>query len=541
MSVMHAPRPRHATHSSTESRGQIIVLAALLMVLLVAMAGLAIDVSAAYMADRWQRSVADASALAGGQDLQIPNSRALPGAAEQNLARLHAMDVLVSELGATSQPSTAVGSPCLTSGGCPLPGTPYVVSIQTPSPSCVDCQPQRAIQVSVRQPSFGLTFARIFGQSRWTVTSTSVAGIVQAKEYGVVTLRAPKPRQNGTDANQDDLFITGGSVLNVANADVGVNTNMVYSGTNSLLRLDPGFVVDHYDVWQAWTAPPPGNQITSLIPDPGYPVPTRVASTSIYNNINQAQDTGSGCYGASGARAKVPLQYTRRDGTPVRNLPNANVICLKPGVYRFQVINSASANVILLEPGTYFLDAGLQNSSTLIGGYEGGQPGVALVLQEAKNQSGIPGQFTTNSSDLLALNMGDQFKNASGARATAADGPQGPVQTLGPHPLPMTLIVVPDPSCTVQTPPSAACDENHNKTLQLPGSGELYVAGVQYAPSDNVTVTGESQSTGILGQVISWTITFNSSFLNLEAAVFQTNGVLRLDPACSPAVNLCNP
>ncbi|HSM15904.1 MAG TPA: pilus assembly protein TadG-related protein, partial [Gemmatimonadales bacterium] len=67
--------------SSTQDseQGQILVLAALLMVLMIAFTGLAIDVSAAYVADRWQRAVADEAALAGGQDLQIPGSRALPG------------------------------------------------------------------------------------------------------------------------------------------------------------------------------------------------------------------------------------------------------------------------------------------------------------------------------------------------------------------------------------------------------------------------------------------------------------------------------
>ncbi|HYV29880.1 MAG TPA: pilus assembly protein TadG-related protein, partial [Candidatus Binatia bacterium] len=60
-------------------RGQILVLTALMMVILIAITGLAIDISAAYMADRWQRSVADEAALAGAQDLQIPGSRQLPG------------------------------------------------------------------------------------------------------------------------------------------------------------------------------------------------------------------------------------------------------------------------------------------------------------------------------------------------------------------------------------------------------------------------------------------------------------------------------
>ncbi|CAN5361837.1 hypothetical protein BH24CHL10_BH24CHL10_04290 [soil metagenome] len=89
-----------------------------------------------------------------------------------------------------------------------------------------------------------------------------------------------------------------------------------------------------------------------------------------------------------------------------------------------------------------------------------------------------------------------------------------------------------------------SCIASQNKTLSLPGGGDLWVAGVQYAPTDNIVITGNSTSEGIVGQIVAWTITFNSSFLNLQAAAAETNGVLRLDPACSPTQEsppICNP
>jgi hypothetical protein len=538
-------KPRIAKTVTLSRDGQILVLAALLMVILIGITGLAIDASAAYVADRWQRSVADAAALAGGQDLQMPGSVAAPGAPQQNAARGHAMDVLVRELGATSTPSTASGSPCLNPTGCPLPGTPYVVAIRTPTPSFVDCTPTRCIQVSIRQPSFGLTFGRIFGQNSWSVNTASVAGVVQAHQYGVVTLRAPKPRSNGTDANADDIKITGGSLVHVGLADVSTNTNMIYSGTNSLLDLDVDYRVNFYDINQGWSGAPTGNRVTSLVPDPQYPIPTRIPGTTpVFNTQAAGQDTDANCHDpVSGEQMKVPVEYKRRDGTSIRNMPANKVICMKPGVYLRPIVNSDHDAAILLEPGVYFLDAGMDNSSTIIGGYVGGQPGVALVFLEANNQNGNPpGQLTANSSDLLALNMGSQYLNAAGTRATRADGPQGPVQTLGAQPILMTLIVVPDSRCLpIVSPPQSSCNDSNNKTLNLPGGGELFVVGVQYAPTDNVFVRGNSTSTGTLGQVISWTIEFNSSFLNLEAAFTDSKGVLRLDLACSPTVTVCNP
>ena len=59
-------------------RGQILVLTGLLMIIFIAMAGLAIDVSAAYLTERWERSVADAAFLAGRQSLQKPGTRLFP-------------------------------------------------------------------------------------------------------------------------------------------------------------------------------------------------------------------------------------------------------------------------------------------------------------------------------------------------------------------------------------------------------------------------------------------------------------------------------
>jgi hypothetical protein len=222
--------PRRGVAEPDVQRGQVLVLTALLMAILIGFTGLAIDVSNALVTQRWERSVADAAALAGAQDLQIPGSRALPTVTEYAKAEANAMRILVNQLDGTSTPTE---SSCFTSTGCAMPGTAYEVSIQTPSPSCVDCQQARAVQVSVRRPGFGVFFARIFGQTDWNVTSTSVAGMVHAKQYGVVTLRPPRPRANGTDQNEKNIDVVGGSKVIVDNADIGTNTNLNMDGLAS--------------------------------------------------------------------------------------------------------------------------------------------------------------------------------------------------------------------------------------------------------------------------------------------------------------------
>jgi hypothetical protein len=544
--------------------GQILVLAALLMVILIGITGLAIDVSAAYVADRWQRSVADAASLAGGQSLQTPGSRALPTPPQQAAARLHAMEVLVSELGSTGNPVALVATPaCLASTGCSLPGTPYVVSVRTPTPSFVDCQPIRCIQVSVRQPSFGLTFARIFGQDNWAVNSTSVAGMVVARQYGIVTLRPPDPR--GGTQNQKDLFITGGSKVVVGQADIATNTNLVCSGVGSELQLDlaDGFLVYHFDPFEAWVSgsgrclnPPPGAQLTSPVEDPNYPIPQRVVATETFLTEADAKDPSpSNC---AAQQLLIPDEYRElATNQKLKDPAVATVTCFKPGIYKFTLEakdpSSGLPNAVLLEPGVYFFDYGVRVQSSLIGGVLPNQPGVALVFKEAKNSSGDPGQFTTtNNNSLLALNMGNAYcPGPAGTvcpvgrdEADPADGPQGPVQTPAPNATLLTVMVEPDPTCVVgpTAPQPPNCKESENKTLGLTGGGNIFLAGVQYAPSDNATLTGNAGQKSEIGAFWSWTVEFKGgTAFNLASSIPEKAGVLRLDPACSPSVNVCNP
>jgi hypothetical protein len=542
--------------------GQILPLAAIMMTILIGVTALAIDVSAGYMAERWQRSVADEAALAGAQSLQKPGTRLMPDEADRIAARQHAMRVLQAQLG-----GTAGGASCFTSAGCEMSGTPYFVSVQTPSPSCVDCVPGRAMQVSIWQPEFGLTFGRIFGGLNWTVRSTSVAGMVVAPQYGIITLRPSALRPNDSDANYDDLRVTGGSKVIVGNADIATNSNAMCSGfsSGSEIRLDTdaGFDIHHYGAGPAWVSapgrcfnPPPGFQVTTLVGDPGYAIPQRTGAEPIYNTKEEAMGTvPSGTHHdpdyeerCEAQQALVPDSYRElATNFRVNDADNVTAHCYRPGVYRFRIASMTNREAILLEPGVYFLDHGARVDSTLIGGFDPGEPGVALVLKEAKNPTGDPGQLITNSpSSVLALNFGDRYPCAGGAcpgeLAKPADHNGSPVQTPGSNPTLLTLMVVPDPACVVESPPPSACNENNNQTLKLTGGGNIFLAGVQYAPTDNATLTGGSGQDSDVGTFWAWTLEFNGGTnFNLRSANPQSSGVLRIDPACSPTVTTCNP
>lgn len=593
--------------SRPNEQGQILVLAVLMMFALIAIAGLAIDVSGAFLEERWERSVADSASLAGAQDLQTPD-RTLPGNTDRSRARQHAMDILVIELKATSTPATDVASPCLQVPGCALPGTPYVVSIHAgvegtlPIPTCVsDCDARRAVQVNVSRctlqggtcvPNFQLTFSRVFPAFRsWNVSTASVAGIVHARQVGVVTLRPPKPRNNGGDANENDLVVDGNNTrVIVGDSDVITNTNVSCSGTNAEIDLDvaQGFAIYYFDPYRLWDGssgtssglcsnPPPGIPITSAVDDPGYAYPSRPTDAAhIYSKgpnsdpNNQAKGTDPLHAGydpnystrCAAQQSSVPAAYRElKTSQRVNDSTQVTAVCLRPGIYNYKIEakDPASGNpdVFLLEPGVYFLDYGADVSSTLIGGYVGARPGVpspgvAVVLGESNSPNGNPGQMITSSAtSVLALNFGDRYCPVpatdpcplGASWASPAIGVGGPVQTLDASgaPIPITVMVQHDPTCTVVNYDPVACNENQNQTLKLTGGGNIFLAGVQYAPTDNVVLKGNASQGAEVGAMWAWTLKFTGGTVyRIQASNPQMIGNLRLVRACSPT-EPCNP
>ncbi|HEV2006250.1 MAG TPA: pilus assembly protein TadG-related protein, partial [Candidatus Limnocylindrales bacterium] len=258
-------------------RGQVLPLFALFLVVLLAFAALAIDVSGAYSARRFYRSVADGASLAGAQDLQLAGSR-LVGATERIAARRDAMKHVTSELGIVgSLPATCSTSTDAdiidnnSATDCVLPGTTFHVSIKAGSAAiaCVECDPLRSVQVGLRNAKYHLSFASVLGQASWSVGISSVAGLQWSKSYAVVTLR---PRASLGQSNFDvkDIKLDGaGTRVTVSNGDVASNANMVYTGGSGSLSVDPGFGMYFADPAgvPTWAAPPTGAHLTTYVAD----------------------------------------------------------------------------------------------------------------------------------------------------------------------------------------------------------------------------------------------------------------------------------
>jgi hypothetical protein len=560
---MNGSNPGHSFQR--KERGQVLPLFALFLVVLIGFSALAIDVTGMLAAKRFYRSAADAASLAGAQDLQQGTTRTVTNT-ERTQARTHAMERLVSLMGATSTPSTSTPA-CLPDTNivdCPLPGTDYLVSIKTPSPSCVSCDPNRSVQVTVRNPTYGLSFARIFGQASWNVGSTSVAGLDFGKSYTIVTLRPPK--KVGSTFDVKDITLDGGTVVTVPIGDVGTNANMNYSGTGSLLVMNPDYGMYYFDPLSGplWSPSPPGVKITQLIADPNYQYPS-MAGAPTWADARESQANIAGSPATTAAvDAACQVEWDKVDKTrysAVAATPTANVYCYEPGIYdgtnRAQIVAS-TGNVALLKPGVYYLKKGLDVSGSLIGGYEPSvplvpgpgvvpAPGVALMFDECQNTC----TFNGNNAVVIALNAGTRFPAdfTGGMPATAAiDWAGQPVQTSGADspdpPLLMSVLVMKDPDCYVPTvapflEPSA-CDALQDKTINIAGTGSLVLEGVQYMPTDNVEISGNSSSNGRVGQIISWTLKYSGGVAINQEGVDQSGpGVLRLDAACTTPSTVC--
>jgi hypothetical protein len=563
----------------------------LFIVVLLGFAALAIDVSGALSARRFYRSVADGASLAGAQDLQQTGSRAV-AAADRIRARQHAMNSVVAELGITGTlptPACDTTADVDVTDACVLPGTDYHVSIragvyagQVAPIVCSECDPERSVQVGLRNARYGLTFARLFAQSNWNVGVTSVAGLQWAKSYTIVTLRPPA--KLGSTYDVRDIKLDGGTHVTISGGDVATNADMVWTGTDSWLRVDPGYTVSFAD-WtgptQNWPAPPNGTKISYYVQDSNYVYPAMsgtlgfaLCSDGVTTNCAPTfDDDRTAVCGA--ASATIPCTTPALDATCNTELTYlktsvytfmatqdpTKVYCYKPGIYNptsnSKQLAVGPAEVVILMPGAYYFKSpygGLTVGGRILGGYRPGSQGVVLMFDECNNQC----IFSGNSALTIALNAGTKYPpGTAGTSATAAhDWNDQAVVTSGPSsptpPILLTLMVKKDTdgpggtqACIVPAYPGREpddCDASHNTTINIAGGGSLDLEGVQYAPTDNFAISGGSTGVGQVGQVWAWTIDYKGGTqINQQGAGSNGPGVLRLDSACTAPGTPCNP
>lgn len=488
-------------------RGQVLPLFAIMLVGLMSIMALAIDVASAYAFRQAYRTAADAAALASAQDLQ--------GAGTYATARARAVTSLVRQFGATSTPT------CADNVDCALPGTPYVVKVKTPlaAGECVTCTPSKAVKVTVANPTFNLTFARVVGISSWRVAVTSVAGFDAVGNYALVTLRPPHPIGNGSDQDKDNVDVNGRNTrLFIESGDVGTNTSVITNSANYVV-LAPGYSIFHYDniIPDPWNkmldGTPTGVLLQALIPDPNYMYPTAYAA------VFPSQAAGE-------TICPTTLPITVPAGKTMK--------CYLPGEYQsvLKVGSGGGPDIAYLTSGAYKFSAGANITGSVYGGLSDG-PGVVVVVPKSQ-------AFDALNAVALRLNSGDPSCTSDSCRAKPAlDGASKPVVT--PDGLPLTIEVIRDESCFTANVPKQ-CSDTGNTSLRLSGQADFYVAGVIYGPSDYMRINAnDTVQGGTLGRIVAWHVSYGGGpTLNQKFQGDKRLSVLRLDQACSPGAP-CTP
>lgn len=553
------------------TRGQILPLFALMLVAIIGMMALAIDVTNAYAARRSYRTFSDAASLAGAQDLQQPGSRAV-APSDYAAARAHAIASLEGQFG-----EVATCTPVGARSNCTFSNSPLTASITTPLPSaasCKSCDPDRSVQVTVANPTFQLSFGPVLGINNWNVATTSVAGIEFRSSYAIVTLRPPK--KVGSTWDIKDITLDGGTEVHVQQGDVATNSNMNYSGGGSMLFLDSGYYMRYYPgnppSGPTWGPNPPGEPLSTLVTDANYRYPDMTGAPTYTDARASTADLPS--TGTPPSRAitrastdptcaaeALKVDATRYTFMAPAVTPPANIYCYNPGIYddgsltqTDAAIVVATGNVGILKPGAYYLRDGADIGGHLVGGYEAGLPGVALMFDENNNK----GLFKGNNAVTIALNAGTRFPTTAGVPAAPAidwtgvelktSGPSGPTP-----PILMTIFVKRDTdgpggtsACVVPTSAPFiepnACDAHNNQTVNIAGNGTIILEGVQYGPTDNMTIGGNSASTGRVGQIWAWTLKYSGGIqINQEGSSSVGPGIVRLDAACTAPGTPCVP
>jgi hypothetical protein len=331
---------------------------------------------------------------------------------------------------------------------------------------------------------------------------------------------------------------------------------------------------------QGWYPPatPVGTPHVDMIADPNYRYPLMTGSLGTAPTFSDARTSTCGAVGANPACTSAALDATCLNEA-TNNVPSvysfmptmlatpAKIYCYNPGIYdttNSKQLSIGPAELVILRhgaAGAYYFKSGMDVGGRLIGGYQAGAPGVALMFDEAGPGNCSYCIFATNSALVISINAGTKYPATAttGAAATAArDWNNVLVETSGPFspspPILMSVLVKKDTNgsggaqgCVVPTGAGpyvepTACDANKDKTLSLLGNANIILEGVQYAPTDNIEIGGNSSSTGRVGQVIAWTLKYSGGIrINQEGPGSEGNGILRIDAACSAPGEPCTP
>jgi Putative Flp pilus-assembly TadE/G-like len=521
--------------SRSESRGQVLALFALFLVVLIGATAVTVDYGTWLKSRRDYQNVADAAVLAGGGFLSRPID-----ATKREHARRAAWDSLNAQLNLNIQPAdldtldnsdTPEGTPWLADG--------YRLWVSTPPIGAAAKYPgifrggnDRYLFAWVEKDNASF-FSRIFGQGERTVSAWATAGVFPA-QYAVITLR-----QNGQGpvSAPSDIDLDGnGTVLKVNDGDVGGNWGMKLTAASSLWLTGDAdaYLVDYLSCGNSCWSP---NQVSSgplsftveapqqlpnIIDDPAYPLPsvlTGVPATggtaavpkaigteigpppSAFGDVSITKGTilGAGC--SADSPRIGPGWYDDIDVSgclildPVHNYADPNDADDDGDFVETDVPQGQQAGIFYIT-GTL----NVNNNSLVVG------DGISLVLRETSNQPALQ----VNGDGAVDINTGVTGVNRKKA-AFKTDGSYSytfnttlnvweyTANNLDKSTVGVAVYAV-KPDQTGNTTPDASTN-----LIKVAAGAALAWQGILYAPRDNIVLSGQPSHDDI-GQFICWTV-----------------------------------
>jgi hypothetical protein len=519
--------------SRREPKGQVLVLFALFLVVLIGATAITVDYGSWLKVRRDYQNIADAAALAGGGFLSRPIDET-----KRTLARRAAWDSLNTQLGlginavALSATNTPAGTPAVAGGYRLWVSTPPI-GATTKYPGAFTGSADRDLFVWIEKenPSF---FSHVFGQGDRTVSAWATAGVF-AGQFAVITLRkegeAPPPAPSDIDLDGS------GTVLKVANGDVGGNWGMKLTSDAQLWLTgeSDAYLIDYVSCGNScWSANQIndgaglGNlktpqQLPTYVDDPAYPLPSVLAGvpeTGGTAGVPQA-------FGTNGA-----ANVTINNGAI---LPSPGVGCtptsphIGPGWYHDITVNGC----LILDPvhnytdpdnnggmtdvpvnqqaGIFYITGTLNvgNNALVVG------DGVSLVLRKTSPQPAL--KVTGDGAVDINTGASDGVKDVPPDMKKAAFQTDGSYaytfdNTLSPPRWVYNAALNADKANVgvavyVVTPTQTGdlTSDANTSLIQVQAGSALSWRGVLYAPRDNITLSGQPLHDAI-GQFICWTV-----------------------------------
>jgi hypothetical protein len=328
-----------------DPKGQVLVLFALMLVVLLLVSALAVDYGGWLVARRGYQNYADAAALAGAHQLTRPltvdvsNPGCVDFVAKNDCAEEAAWESLAEQLDLTLSASALAAGPA-TTGVVFGDYTIWVASPPSAAGSAFLGRVSGPGNVYVRVDHPGATYlSRIAGIGR-TITGWATAGRFPAN-FAVIGMCSPTSVTERCLAGDANIKLDGTNTnLIVETGDIGTNRWIRGGGVSSgaALGTDSNAYMQSYDTcWSAnqcqlWGYDSPNvdtTDVRSAIPlgapiqNPNYPLPTIGATTT----PNQCRGTVSPNIAMAPAGPAVPA-------TAVQNLPIrlASVVLPKPAL-----------------------------------------------------------------------------------------------------------------------------------------------------------------------------------------------------------------